>query len=172
MCIYIIGLPAERYISERRDGPGRGGFLNWMLVSEESAAFMWMGQQWHFQAIRYVTAQRETQRPAQWKGKWQVDEWNMRWWTWSVSAFAKESYFHFVDRAHFFMPFFLFFFPGRRETDCPLSAVMVRGGRMRACSEVKQKVRPVSILLYCAISCRLCILKMHCLAFGSFFFFE
>ncbi len=113
MCIYIIGLPAVRYIPviSAREGtaPAEGDFWTecWLV---KSAASMWMGQQWHFQAIRYVNSQRE-RRPPRGKGKWQEDEWNMRWWTLSVSAFAKKSYFPFVDRAHFFMPFFLFFFP-------------------------------------------------------------
>ncbi len=62
MCIYIIGLPAVRYIPviSAREGtaPAEGDFWTecWLV---KSAASMWMGQQWHFQAIRYVNSQRE-----------------------------------------------------------------------------------------------------------------
>lgn len=49
-----------RYSRDVRDGPGGGGIseLKCLLVVK-SAAFMLMGQLWHFQPVRYVNAQRE-----------------------------------------------------------------------------------------------------------------
>lgn len=160
-----------RYICERRDGPGRGGFLNWMLVSEVSSVRV-NGAAVAFpsHSVCYCTTWNTTAgaRKGEMTSRWMKHAMmNMK-----CFCIRKGVVLSFCRPSSFFHAFLSFFFPGRRETDCPLSAVMVRGGRMRACSEVKQKVRPVSILLYCAISCRLCILKMHCLAFGSFSFFE
>lgn len=166
--IYIIGLSAVRYIPviSAREGtaPAEGDFWTecWLV---KSAAFMWMGQQWHFQAIRYVIAQREKAAGAKEKGNDKTmnetcdDEHE-------VFLHSQRSRTFILSTELIFSCLSFFFFPWTQR-----NRLMVRGGRMRACSEVKQKVRPVSILLYCSISCRLCILKMHCLAFGSSFFF-
>lgn len=60
--LYIVGLiavPCFLVISTREGtAPAEGDFWTefWLV---KSAAFMWMGQQWHFQAIPYVNAQRE-----------------------------------------------------------------------------------------------------------------
>ncbi len=148
MCIYIIGLPAVRYIPviSAREGtaPAEGDFWTecWLV---KSAASMWMGQQWHFQAIRYVNSQREKAAAA--RKREMTRRW-MKYAMMNIKCFCirKEVVLSFCRPSSFFHAFLSFLFsPGRSETDCPLSAVTVRGGRLRACSEVKQKVRPVSI---------------------------
>lgn len=136
------------YIGARRDGPGRGGFLNWMLVSGEVSSVHVNGVAVLFPR-HSVLVHNVKRRPAKGKRTWQADESNMRWWTWSVSEFATESYFHFVELSSFsyrsFFSFsFLFFWTQRNR----LSAISGDGARRKIASMQRSQTKGASSVYF------------------------
>lgn len=162
------------YICAWRDGPGRGGFLNWMLFSGEVSSVHVNGVAVLFPS-HSVLVHNVKRRPAQGKMTWQADEWNMRWWTWSVSEFATESYFHFVELSSFFIPFFLFFlfsfFWTQRNR---LSAISGDGARRKIASMQRSQTKGASSVYFIILCHKLHIVYASdalfsiCLIFFSF----
>lgn len=149
--------------------PAEGDFWTecWLV---KSAASMWMGQQWHFQAIRYVNSQREKAAGAR-KGE-MTRRW-MKYVMMNIKCFCirKEVVLSFCRPSSFFHAFLSFlFFPWMQRNR--LSAISGDGARRKIASMQRSQTKgaPCVYLLYCAIKCRLCNLKVHCLAFGSSFF--